>query len=209
MQRGGFDAVVGNPPFMGGIRISAILGDSYLNYIHSHFGSGNRADLCAYFFLRASKLLRPNSGFGFLVTNTIAQGDSRQFALESLTEKGCTIHRAVASRKWPGVASLEVSHVWIAPAYGRATASWMAQLSPRSRLSLTHRRRCWLHPSHWSPTPRSSSRALTTWVRVSFWTREAFSLIAANARNEEVVMPFLNGKELNSSPSQKPSRYAI
>ncbi len=50
---------------------------------------------------------------GLLATNTIAQGDTREVGLDQLTNDSCVIIRAVPSRKWPGVASLEVAHLWL------------------------------------------------------------------------------------------------
>src|SRR5207248_5095922 len=113
---GGFHAVVGNPPFMGGKKISTSFGDDYrrhlgCNLAHEVKGS---ADLCAYFFLRAGSLVRPRKGMiGLLATNTIAQGDTREVGLEQMVGSGFVITRAVQSRPWPGAASLEVAHVWL------------------------------------------------------------------------------------------------
>ena len=55
LDRGGFDAFVGNPPFMGGQKITGNLGTDYRDYLVEHLARGKRgnADLCAYFFLRA------------------------------------------------------------------------------------------------------------------------------------------------------------
>jgi len=71
------------------------------------------ADLCAYFFLRSSQLVQLNGMCGLLATNTIAQGDTREVGLDQLVAEGWTISRAVSSRKWPGVANLEVAHMWL------------------------------------------------------------------------------------------------
>ena len=110
--RGGFDAVVGNPPFMGGKKITGALGNDYRDYVLHNIGEGKRgsADIVAYFFLRASVLAR---GVGFLAVNTIAQGDTRQVGLETLVTRGWTIVRAVRSRPWPGVAGVHIAQVWI------------------------------------------------------------------------------------------------
>ena len=115
VERGGFDAIVGNPPFMGGQKITGVLGTEYRDYLVDRLANGRRgsADLCAYFFLRARQLVRDTSGFSMLATNTIAQGDTREVGLEQLTHAGCVIPRAVSSRKWPGSASLEVAVVWV------------------------------------------------------------------------------------------------
>jgi hypothetical protein len=51
----GFHAILGNPPFMGGQRITGTLGDEYREYLVEALADGKRgsADLCTYFFLRA------------------------------------------------------------------------------------------------------------------------------------------------------------
>ena len=66
-ERGGFDALVCNPPFVGGRRIRSTLGGDYLCWLIDRLcpgGSGN-ADLCAFFFRRGYSLLRKNGGLGF------------------------------------------------------------------------------------------------------------------------------------------------
>jgi hypothetical protein len=85
--RGGFDAVSGNPPFIGGKKITGTLGTDYRDYLVERLARGQRghADLCAYFFLRAHGLLRPDGGIlGLVATNTIAQGDTREVGIELL-----------------------------------------------------------------------------------------------------------------------------
>ena len=111
VDRVGFDAFVCNPPFMGGQKITGNLGTAYRDYLVEHLAHGKRgsADLCAYFALRAASLLQDGGQFGFLATNTIAQGDTREVGLDQLTAHGCVIPRAVPSRPWPGTATLEVA----------------------------------------------------------------------------------------------------
>ena len=46
-------------------------------------------------------------------TNTIAQGDTREVGLDPIEGKKGSIYRAVASRKLPGKAKLEISQLWI------------------------------------------------------------------------------------------------
>lgn len=113
-HRKGFDAFVGNPPFIGGQKITGALGTDYRDFLVEHHAQGRRgsADICAYFFLNAYHHLRREGQFGLLATNTIAQGDTREVGLGRLTENGATIPRAIQSRKWPGTANLEVAHVW-------------------------------------------------------------------------------------------------
>src|SRR6185295_7598531 len=119
--RGGFDAIIGNPPFKGGQKLTGIFGDEYREYLVTYLGRGQRgsADLVAYFFLRMASLLKTGGHFGLIATNTIAQGDTREVGLDQLVSElhpdRVVLTRAVPSRPWPGEASLEVAHV-----YGRS-----------------------------------------------------------------------------------------
>ena len=91
--RGGFDAIVGNPPFHGGKKISGALGGKYRDFLVDWLAGGARgnADLVAYFYLRASLLLDPSGGFGLIATNTIAQGDTREVGLDQLVADGLDV----------------------------------------------------------------------------------------------------------------------
>ena len=63
VDRGGFDAFVCNPPFMGGQKITGNMGTAYRDYLVEHLARGKRgsADLCAY-FRPASRLLAAGGG---------------------------------------------------------------------------------------------------------------------------------------------------
>ena len=58
--------------------------EPYRDYLVRRIAHGQRgsADLCSYFFLRAAGLLRKGGILGYLATNTIAQGDSREVGLD-------------------------------------------------------------------------------------------------------------------------------
>ena len=58
-DEGGFDAIVGNPPFQGGSKITGALGTSYREYLVENVSLKARgnADLCAYSLLRAIQLV--------------------------------------------------------------------------------------------------------------------------------------------------------
>lgn len=115
VKRGGFDGFVGNPPFMGGSKITGALGDSYRSVIVSDIAAGQRgnADLCSYFLLRASTLTHGSGHIGLITTNTISQGDTREVGVEQLTNNGSVIYRGISSTPWPGTANLEVAMLWI------------------------------------------------------------------------------------------------
>lgn len=65
MARGGFDAIVGNPPY---IRMEAF--KSVKSYLKRNYSSHDeRSDIYAYFIERAHKLLRENGRYGVIVSN--------------------------------------------------------------------------------------------------------------------------------------------
>ncbi|MGA3129059.1 MAG: DNA methyltransferase, partial [Candidatus Korobacteraceae bacterium] len=113
-QTGGFDAIVGNPPFLGGTRISTVAGMTYFSWITSRFeGCGHLCDLVAYFFRRAFGLLRPSGAFGLIATNTISQGDTREGGLRRILSDGGTIYAATRRFKWPSAVAVVVSVVHV------------------------------------------------------------------------------------------------
>jgi hypothetical protein len=107
---GGFDAILGNPPFLGGSNISGRLGDRYLSYIkESAQGAGNRADLVSYFFQRSLALLSNSGVCGLIATNTIRQGDTREASTAHIIRSGGSIFSVVKRFVWPGEAAVIVS----------------------------------------------------------------------------------------------------
>jgi len=112
--RGGFDALVGNPPFVGGRRMKESMGQAFQDWLQSEYPeSSANGDLCAFFFLRCFTLLRPDGTFGLIATNTIAQGDTRSTGLRWICTNGGTIVAARKRYRWPGVAAVVVSIVHV------------------------------------------------------------------------------------------------
>jgi len=108
----GFDAMVGNPPFLKGSAISGSFGSQYLAWLkNSYDASGGQADLVAYFFQRAFFNARADGCTGLLGTQTIAQGATKKGSLEYLLGAGGVIFHAVRRIKWQGGASVNVSCV--------------------------------------------------------------------------------------------------
>ena len=203
---------MGNPPFQGGKKITGTLGTNYREFLVERLANGvkGNADLCAYFFLRAQHLLSNNGGFGLLATNTIAQGDTREVGLDQMAADGCVIHRAVASRKWPGTANLEVAHVWMRRA--RWAGEYVLNEKPVSGITpfLTV-------PGKASGTPhrlaanqdKSFQGSIVLGMGFVLTPEEAQALIAKDLRNKDVLFPYLDGEDLNSRPDQSSSRWVI
>jgi len=111
---GGFDSVVGNPPFMGGSKLSTAAGSRYTSWLSAlHSESQGRADLVSHFFRRAFTFLPAGGTFGLIATNTIRQGDTRETGLYWIRRNGGTIYRAETRKAWPGAAAVVVSAVHV------------------------------------------------------------------------------------------------
>ena len=111
----GFDGFIGNPPFLGGKRISSTLGNGYLAYLKSLLANTTgSADLVAFFFLRVVLLLSNRGNFGLIATNTISQADTREVGLDQIVGSlSCKIYNATKHQQWPGGAAVFVSVIHI------------------------------------------------------------------------------------------------
>jgi Eco57I restriction-modification methylase len=113
-SNGGFDAIIGNPPFLGGTRISTEIGERYRDWLLAlHEGAHGNSDLVAHFFRRAFQLLRRGGVFGLIATNTIGQGDTRATGLAVILRHRGEIIRAAKRLPWPGEAAVIVSVVHV------------------------------------------------------------------------------------------------
>lgn len=111
----GFDAVVGNPPFLGGKKLTGSLGADVRDWLVSVLAKNTRghADLVAYFLLRAVELTTSIGALGIVATSTVAQGDTREVGLENLLRDGLVIIRSEQSRAWPSrTANLQIALIW-------------------------------------------------------------------------------------------------
>jgi hypothetical protein len=211
--RGGFDAFVGNPPFMGGSKITGAFGTEYREYLVRNVANGRRgsADLCAYFFLRIAVLMRAEANAGLVATNTIAQGDTRTVGLDDITTtKGITIFRAVSSTKWPGTANLEVAHVWL------RSGKWdgIFILDDAEVQGITS----YLDAAaEVNEGPKILAKNLGKAFSGNKVYGEGFvmpieaamALIAGDSRNRKVLFPYAKAEHINERPDQTPGAWVI
>jgi hypothetical protein len=211
-ERSGFDAIVGNPPFIGGRKITGVLGTPYREFLVNRIALGQRgssADYSAYFFLRARALLHPCGCFGLLATNTIAQGDTREVGLDQIASDS-SIMRAIPSTPWPGEANLEVAYVWVRKGSwpgpfvlnGAETTGITSLLTaPGKVIGNPHRLE--------ANDGKSFQGSIVLGMGFILEPEEAQELIARDPRNADVLFPYLNGEDLNSRPDQSASRWVI
>ena len=214
-EQGGFDAVIGNPPFLGGQKLTGAMGtnmrDWYVNQIAG--GKKGSADLCAYFFLTAFGQLKLNGALGLLATNTIAQGATREVGLDQMVNQCFTITRAIRSEKWPSSsASLEYAAVWglkgtvarvvIRVCDGHVVQVISSLLEPQGN-------------AVGKPTELKENDGIAfigcyvLGMGFVLEPEEAAGWIDEDACNKEVLFPYLNGDDLNSNPDCLASRWVI
>jgi hypothetical protein len=213
VERGGFDAFVCNPPFVGGTLIRSRLGKTYLDFIHHSYDakhSGGRGDLCAYFFVRAAQLINTNASFGFISTNTISHGDTREIGLDSLVDDHTAIVLANRTRKWPGTANLEISEVWIRRGVWHGERTLDGRSVPFITNSFSGDGNQSLRPYRLHSNQGKVSKGVGP-IGMGFVLDkdEADKLIALNTKNAEVIVPFVNGTDIASHPKQESDRFII
>jgi hypothetical protein len=214
----GFDAIIGNPPFLGGLKIRDTVGESYKDLLVNRIGRGIRgnrgtADLVGYFVLRAHALLNGAGQTGLVATNTIAQGDTRTVSLDQLIASGVTIRQAVKSKPWPSKsATLEYASIWTSRAQLDTAAHRVAEgvvvrgitssLDPVSRVTGSPYR-----------LAASAGVAFQGWnilgLGFTMAPERAYELIEKDPRNKDVIFPYLNGQDLNTRPDSSASRWVI
>ena len=216
----GFDAIVGNPPFLGGKRIKTACGENFRDWLPTlHEHASSNADLVAQFFRRAFTLSRELGTFGLIATNTITQGDTRSSGLKIICKGGGSIYAATRRAKWPGEAAVMVSviHIIKADTYDSPTID--GKLTPAITAYLFDK------GNNEDPAVLTSNlnhSFIGSYILGVGFTFDDTSLDkgaspvaliknlnACDQRNSERIFPFLGGSEINDSPTHSHSRYVI
>ena len=219
-ENGGFDAFVGNPPFLGGRSITERLSERYadlLGAMNDEITGG--ADLVAHFFRRAFNELRNGGALGFIATNTIAQGDTRQSGLRWICTHGGDVFAATKRYRWPGEAAVVVSvvHLW------KGQFAGQREIDGRNVDQIS----AYLFHAGGHESPRilranagkSFQGVIPLGMGFTFDDSDTKGiasplslmreLIQNDPRNASRILPYLGGEELNDSPTHANHRYII
>jgi hypothetical protein len=211
VERGGFNALVGNPPFMGGQIITNTLGNAYRAYLVASIAQRRKgsADLCSYFLLRALGLGSASACFGFIATNTIAEGETRLVGLDQLVERGASLYSATPTQLWPGDANLIVSLLWFARKWSgttRLNGSLVARISTEltavlEQTGVPNRLRSNRGWAFKGSSIQGSGFLLAP--------SEAEALIRLDPKYADILFPYLIGEEVANHPEGHAGRWAI
>lgn len=216
LEHGGFDAVIGNPPFLAPGDISDSVGPEIRKFIQNEAAGGRSGavDICVYFMLRAAQLANPNGIISLVLTNTIAQGDAREVGLDHLTASGWEILRSVRSFGWP-TRSADVTCALL----------WLSAISPTSDVyriadgAQVRKITSGLEPAlriAGRPFPLAENRGIAfkghnIYGKGFFVPRDvAQEMLARDSKSNDVLLPAPDGRnDINSSPSQLATKYVV
>ena len=202
----GFDAIIGNPPFLGGQKLTGSLGVDYAGWLQRWDGRRIRgsADLAARFVLRAERLLSLRGQLGYIATNTLVQGDTLEVGLAEACRRGMTLRRGRPSHRWPSAsANLEIVDIWASRApVAQVGSHWLAgeevpeigpDLEPVGRIRGRPQR---LEENDYVAFQGSNVVGLG----FTMTQDRAAALIEHDPRNVQVLQPYVIGQDLNQRP---------
>jgi hypothetical protein len=207
--RGGFDCILGNPPYLGGTQLSGTYGYEFCNLVRYVYSPTGLSDLVVFFLRRIFSLLKPEGFTAFITTNSIRDGDVRRDGLEQVVAGGGTINFAVRGIRWSGQANLVVSLVgihkgkwkglcWLDGKSVSVISPFFEDSADQGEPSILNENTGLIYEGY---KPLGSGFFLDQEKKKSF--------IDSDPRNAEVIFPFINGDEINSDPLQEPSREII
>lgn len=209
-SEGGFDCILGNPPFLSGLRISTNFGNEYYSYLKCSYEPIERsADFVSFFFRRNFSLIKTYGFVSLIATNTISQTDTRKSSLDVIVKDSGTIIYAAKNIKWPGLAAVQVAQISI------VKGGW-------AKLKLIKEKKV----SNISTFLEEEEEPIQEQILFGnknmcfqgsiilgngFIVDETFaiSMINSSKKYEEVLMPYINGDEMQNNPNQKSERWVI
>ncbi|MBI5900730.1 MAG: class I SAM-dependent DNA methyltransferase [Rhodocyclales bacterium] len=229
------DVIIGNPPFLGAKRLKPERGADYVNAVRKLYPEvPGMADYCVYWFRRAHDHLPPCTvadpvagRAGLVGTQNIRNNASRIGGLDAICADG-TLVEAVDNQPWSGEANVHVSianwvrtkveallpkarRLWFKSAQRggkdfdldcRDTMQINSALSDQTDVTDAGRLACNYEPQV------CFSGQVTGHDGFILEPEDATRMIAADARNREVIHPFLTGRDMLTG-SGNPSEWVI
>ncbi len=210
MARQGFDALIGNPPFLGGRKISTFLGEDYEGAIKKTILGGEKATInfVAYFLLRACGLVSKKGAIGLITTDSIRESETREYGLQ-LAFSLCSCYRAISTMPWPGEAGVSISVIHL------INGSWNGSpyLDGEPVSGITSFLTAGVENREAYPLLANkgfcSDGVKVQGIGFVLSTDEAQGLFNQNAKYREVVTRYVVGDDINSDPQSTGNRWVV
>ncbi|CCI09168.1 DNA methyltransferase [Microcystis aeruginosa] len=190
------DAIIGNPPFLGGKKLRTELGDEYAEQIYQKFPDvQGQPDFCVFWFRKAAENLGELGRAGLVGTNSISQVSGRKASLDYVVKQGGFIHEAISTQPWSGEANVHVSIVnW---SKERPKELFLDNLSVnllntalKSEISVDNATKLNVNKNFsFESCGLRGKGFIVTKKQVDQWILE-------DAKNQEVLKPMIDGKNL-------------
>ena len=209
MERGGFDCILGNPPYLGGQALSGTYGHAFCECMKWQFAPTGLSELVVYFLRRIHGLLQDGGFTAIITTNSIVDGDVRKDGLEQIVAADGQINMAVRNMKWPGKANLVVSLLAVHKGKWRGPRTLDNQPVALINTFFEEEENLGEPSSLVENRDRVFQGSIFLGNGFLLTHDDAKRMCASDPRNAEVIMPIINGKELNNDPHQAPGRSII
>lgn len=205
----GFDAFVGNPPFLGNKFWKAANGASLQRIIELVLGGApGKIDLSVAFHRRAAELLRIGGGYGLLGATNIAEGSAVSVGLERIALMG-DFYFTRKGMPWPGTAATTVAIVcfWKGSWDGARDCEGVscAKISPRLQPEIV---------GGWEPKPLRN--ALFAFAGVDNSKGLAFVVTEDHpwferlrSERDSLLRPYVTGNDITSTALRRTERWAL
>jgi hypothetical protein len=210
VDAGGFDLILGNPPYLGRGGIRSAYGDPFCEWVQWEYRPAGISDIVAYFVQRTFDLIRKGGFVSLITTNSIKDGEVRSDGLGQVLERGGELVFAISSIRWPGTANLYVALLSL---HRGLWGSRPRHLDGRNVNYISSR----LEDYQDMGPPLCLRENLNYMYQGSDFMGDGFLLDANDAdilnrmdpKSKEVVFPCLGGMELNQHPTQQGDRMII
>ena len=197
------DAIIGNPPFLGGKKLRTELGDEYAEQIYQKFPDvQGQPDFCVFWFRKAAENLGELGRAGLVGTNSISQVSGRKASLDYVVKQGGFIHEAISTQPWSGKANVHVSIVnW---SKERPKELFLDNLSVnllstalKAQISVDNAEKIKVNNHYSFEACQLAGKGFV------ITEEEANKWIELDHKNQQVVKPMLDGKNLINLFEQK------
>jgi len=209
-SKGGFHCILGNPPYLGGNKISRTFGVNYIEFLKNFHRVNGNSDLVVYFMRRSFSLLSINSSYSFIASQTIKERTSRVDGLGWIRKKNGEINFALTNKEWPGKASTLINIVAINNFRNKNVSNILNNLKVNYINSFLSDEEIENEPYKLlSEKNKGFVGCFLLGDGFILKENERKDLIHFDSKSESVIGPYLIGDDLNESPTQQHSRYAI